>query len=153
MSNAPVEQPFFQVGLLVKDLDAARDELGRAVGLEWGETLVREAGEWSMRTCFSLQGPPYVELIEGPPGSPWDPGELPHIDHIGFWALDIPLAKERLEREGLELEIDGSALGSAVPFSYHRSRAAGVRIELIDDSARAAFYERWQLVDPRSARP
>jgi hypothetical protein len=45
--------------------------------------------------------------------------------------------------EGFEIEADGAELGT--PFIYQRGRASGLRIELIDDSIRDLFYDRWGL--------
>lgn len=140
------EHPFFQVGVLVQDIEAARAELERALGVEWSEIVEREIGEWRIRVCFVKQGPPYLELLEGPPGSPWDSSAGSRIDHIGYWTPDLAAEKQRLDEAGLALEVDGSTLGGV--FTYHRGRESGLRVELIDDSGRAAFYERWGLEPP-----
>jgi hypothetical protein len=144
--NRSVEPPFFQVGVLVQDIDAARDELSRALGIVWSEVVERTNGDWQIRVCFSKEGPPYLELIEGPPGSPWDSSGGSRIDHIGYWTPDIDEHKRRLEQEGLELETDGSPL-----FTYQTGRASGLRVELLDASGRDAFYERWGLDDPAAS--
>jgi hypothetical protein len=144
--HANAAPPYFQVGILVQDLDAARDELGRALGLTFGETLERTNGPWTIRVCFALQGPPYLELIEGPPGSPWDNGGVSRIDHIGCWTPDIEASKAKLAEEGFSLELDGSQYGGL--FSYHRGPASGLRVELLDASGEDAFYERWGIEPP-----
>ncbi len=146
MAVPPVVQPFFQVGVLVEDLDAARDELGQALGLEWSDIVVRQNGEWEIRVCFAKQGPPFLELIEGPPGSPWEATHGSRIDHIGYWVDDLDASKQRLDADGVALEHDGSAHGGV--FTYHRGRQSGLRVELIDTSGREAFYERWGLQHP-----
>jgi ketosteroid isomerase-like protein len=131
---------FFQVGVLVDDLDRAADELGRAVGLTFEAPRERRLGAWMIRTAFSLHGPPYVELIEGPPGSPWDHAGHPGLDHLGFWSPDLEADRERLAREGLPVAVDGTELGG--PWLYHRADAAGMRLEHIDVSAQPGFYGR-----------
>jgi hypothetical protein len=146
VSEAAVTHPYFQVGVLVEDLEAAREELGNALGLEWSDIVVREIDEWTIRVCFAKQGPPYLELIEGPAGSPWEATGGSRIDHIGYWADDLESSKHRLDAAGLALEVDGAAYGGV--FTYHRGRKSGLRVELIDAGGRAAFYERWGLEPP-----
>jgi hypothetical protein len=142
----PTVPPFFQVGVLVQRIDEARDELQRALGITFGEIVDRDTGEHQIRVCFSLEGPPYLELIEGPPGSPWDASAGSRIDHIGYWTPEIDAAKRALDREGLELEVDGTAAGGV--FTYHRGRSSGLRVELIDGATQPAFYARWGLEPP-----
>jgi hypothetical protein len=146
VSEPAVTHPYFQVGVLVENLEGAREELASALGLEWSEIVEREVGEWRIRVCFAKQGPPYLELIEGPPGSPWETTGGSRIDHIGYWADDLDESKQRLDAAGLALEVDGSKYGGV--FTYHRGRTSGLRVELIDAAGRAAFYERWGLQAP-----
>ena len=148
MSEAPVTHPYFQVGVLVEDLEAAREELGEALGLTWSEIVDRENGGWKIRVCFALQGPPYLELIEGPVGSPWEATGGSRIDHIGYWADDLETSKRQLDAAGLTLEVDGAKHGGV--FTYQRGTRSGLRVELIDASGRKAFYERWGLDDPEA---
>ncbi len=146
-----VTQPFFQVGLLVQDLEGARTELAEALGVSWSDIVERRIAEWTIRVCFATEGPPYLELIEGPPGSPWDATAGSRIDHIGYWADDLEAGKRRLDEAGLALEVDGSSYGGV--FTYHRGRTSGLRVELIDASGRTAFYERWGLEPPEDIEP
>jgi hypothetical protein len=141
-----VRHPFFQVGVLVKDIESARAELAASLGLDWSEVVTRDVGEWTIRVCFARQGPPYLELIEGPVGSPWDCGETSRIDHIGLWTDSLEEAKQAVMQDGLALEMDGSSLGGK--FTYHRGVHSGLRVELLDASGREAFYERWGLAPP-----
>jgi hypothetical protein len=145
MTN-PVSHPYFQVGVLVEDIDAARAELGAALGLDWTDVITREIGEWSLQVCFAKQGPPYLELIEGPAGSPWEITDGPRIDHIGYWTDDLAETKQRLESAGLPMEFDGPKHGGV--FTYHRGPKSGLRVELIDGDTRSLFYERWGFKPP-----
>jgi hypothetical protein len=142
----PVAHPFFQVGVLVRDIEAARAELSNALGVTWGEVVHRVNGDWQMAICFSLEGPPYIALIHAPDGSPWDASAGSRIDHIGFWAPDIERSAAALEDAGMELEIDGRRMGAV--FTYHRGPDSGLRVEMIDRSGRAGFYERFGLPNP-----
>ena len=147
MAESPITQPYFHVGVLVNDLEAAQEELAVALGLDWGEPVERELGGWSLRVVYAKQGPPYLELIEGPAGSPWEAVDGPRLDHLGYWTdgLEVDSERERLARAGLPLEYDGTQAGGI--FAYHRGRRSGVRVELLANSGRAAFHERWGLED------
>lgn len=145
MSERAVQAPFFQVGVLVEDLDAAREELSAALGIVWSDIVERRNGDWEIRVCFSKEGPPYLELIEGPAGSPWDCSGGSRIDHIGYWTPDIEQHKQTLEANGIAIDHDGAPL-----FTYQTGRASGLRIELLDASGKSAFYKRWGLVDPEA---
>src|SRR4051794_33382120 len=125
---------FFQVGVLVDDIEAASDELHRAVGLRFEPAVERRIGEWEIRTSFSLHGPPYIELIESPSGTPWHAEAGPRLDHLGFWSPELEEDRRRLEAEGLAVAIDGVASGG--PWFYHQTTHAGMRIEHIDETAK-----------------
>ncbi|GFE27396.1 hypothetical protein Sliba_78490 [Streptomyces nigrescens] len=46
----------------------------RAAGVEWSDPVSDRLGEWDYRIVFTTGGPPFIELVEGPSGSPWDAG-------------------------------------------------------------------------------
>lgn len=138
--------PFFQAGIVVPDLNRAMEELSTALDLRWGTPLERQVGEWPLWIVFSLDGPPYLELIEGPAGSPWDAAEGSRLDHLGWWSDDLDSDRERLEAVDVSLEVDGRPLGGF--FHYFRAPSSGLRIELVASSGRTAFSERWGLKDP-----
>ena len=121
---------YFHVGIIVEDLESAMGELGRALELSWHEPHERSYDGSTIRVCFSKEGPPYLELIEGQPGSHWSTDSGPHLDHLGYWSSDFQADVERLEAAGMSLDIDGVKMGGR--FNYHRSPSAGLRIELID---------------------
>jgi Glyoxalase/Bleomycin resistance protein/Dioxygenase superfamily len=145
-AHSAIENPYFQVGVLVEDIEAAREELGRALGVTWGDIVERQNGDWNIRVCFALEGPPYLELIEGPPGSPWEAVGGSRIDHIGCWTPDIEASKQQLADDGFALELDGARFGGK--FSYHRGPKSGLRVELLESTGKDAFYERWGLEKP-----
>jgi catechol 2,3-dioxygenase-like lactoylglutathione lyase family enzyme len=141
-------KPFFQAGLLVQDLDAGMAELTTALGLRFGEPKVRETAYGPMRVVFSLDGPPYVELIEGPPGSPWETTRGSRLDHIGLWTDDLGADRVRLLEQGMTIEIDGEEIAGR-PYAYFRAPSTGLRIELLERSMEDGFYARWGMDDPR----
>jgi hypothetical protein len=139
-------KPFFQAGIVVQDIDRAMTELGAALGVTWGQPVVRTNGPYTIRAVFSTTGPPFVELIEGPAGSPWDAHGQSRLDHVGYWTDDIGAEIERLESLGLVVEADGRKI-AGTPWAYLRAPESNLRVELLDSSMRDAFHQRWGLVD------
>ena len=133
-------EPYFQVGFVVPDLEAAMAEIGAGLGVEMIGPQERDLGDCVLRIAFASTPPPYLELIEGPPGSLWDATEGAHIHHLGYWSADLDADSDRLEAAGMERELD---LGYV---RYHRPAAgAGARVELISTTHRTNFLTRWGL--------
>ena len=140
-------KPFFQAGIAVPDLDRAMQELTDALDVHWAEPVERTFEGSRLRMVFSLDGPPYIELIEGPPGSPWDVSDGPRLDHLGFWSDDLAADRDRLDADGLGVEVYVPA-ASGVAYGYFRGPATGLRIKLTDLSVRAESFARWGVQDP-----
>jgi hypothetical protein len=148
--HGSLNEPYFQVGVLVTDLPAAMEELGASLGVDWVGPQPREIGEWTLQVAFTTQGPPYIELIQGPAGSYWDArGQGSFLHHVGYWSDDMAADAARLEAAGMPLEFDGAPHGAGI--RYHRGAASGLVVELIDAANRAAWHERWGLVDVGAA--
>jgi hypothetical protein len=138
-STISLVQPFFQIGIAVRNIEQAMEELGAALGVEWVGPKVREFGPTTLRAAFARTRPPYLELIEGSPGSIWDAPAGSFIHHLGYWSDDLKADAARLEASGVHLELD---LGHA---RYHRGTSSGTRIELIDAAHKQVFLARWGL--------
>ena len=136
---------FWQVGVLVQDLEAAMDELSRALGLTWSDVKRFGSEQARQRVVMSREGPPYFELVEGPPNSPWDSSAGSRLDHLAYWVDDIQEERERLEREGAPVVMDGQARGKLV--NYHALPAAGFRVEVFDESRREELRRDWDMDD------
>jgi hypothetical protein len=136
-----MEIPFYQVGILVPDIEAARGELTRALGVSWEPVREVALGAHSIKVAFTIEGPPHLELIEGSPGSAWDATDGPRIDHIGSWTDDIERDKHLLVERGLPVDLDGASLGSPY-FVYHSAKTSGLRFELISSKLRPGFLKR-----------
>lgn len=145
-------EDIYHLGMVVPDLHQAMDELSSTLGLSWplpqsrtrrfrGPTGTFDA---DLRFVYSRQGPPYLELIEGIPGTPWDttPGRL---HHVGIWVDHLEQAARQLVETGapIELTYDTEDLQS---FTYHLL-APGIRVELVD-SARRPGVEAWIRGEP-----
>ncbi|ORT56768.1 VOC family protein [Streptomyces sp. CB03238] len=132
---------FYHVCFAVPDLERAMLDFTRSAGVEWSDPLSDRLGEWDYRIVFTTGGPPFIELIEGPPGSPWDASAGARFDHLGFWSSDVRQGSRRLEEAGLPVDFSGCPHGR--PFVYHRVDSIGARVELVDAGRQAAFLGRW----------
>ncbi|MFH8572997.1 VOC family protein [Streptomyces sp. NPDC017993] len=132
---------FYHVCFAVPDLERAMQDFRRSAGVEWNEPASDRLGEWDYRIVFTTGGPPFIELIEGAAGSPWDAAEGARFDHLGFWSSDVQEGSRRLEREGIPVDFSGCPHGR--PFVYHHMDSVGARIELVDVSRQAGFLSKW----------
>jgi hypothetical protein len=129
--------PFFQVAIVVPNLELAIDELSRSRGMSWTEPKDRELDGASYRTSWSHEGPPFIELIEGSPGTPWDAADGPRVDHLAWWSDNLDEEIDRHEANGVDVEFDHRLRGS--PAAYLRAPHTGLRIQLVDKSYRSAL--------------
>lgn len=97
-------QPFFHVGVLVADLDAAMADFTRTLGiafrpvslLVWDRVELDmrdgypEAGDvQELRLVYSVAGPPYLELIEMTGNGVWGTQHAEGLHHIGLDSSDV----------------------------------------------------------------
>ncbi|MEV7966485.1 VOC family protein [Sphaerisporangium sp. NPDC088356] len=132
---------FYHICFVVPSIEIAMDDLTRSVGVEWGPAKADSVGPWEYRMAFSRTGPPYFELIEGPKDSPWDSTLGARCDHIGFWTRSVEESAERLVGERFPVEFNGCPLGR--PYTYHRVKSLGVRLEMMDVSRQEMFLDAW----------
>jgi catechol 2,3-dioxygenase-like lactoylglutathione lyase family enzyme len=136
------------VGIVCEDIErtiAEYQKLGYTFVLRSGETVLRRPGldpqgPFTVRSAWSLQGPPHIELGEvanaGPQPHLWPSRGHDHVDHVGYWVEDLAAASASLQELGFPLEAtpagdDTRPLG----FCYHRT-PSGARIELEDGPMR-----------------
>jgi catechol 2,3-dioxygenase-like lactoylglutathione lyase family enzyme len=131
--SRPAIGTYYHVGLVVAEIEPAIAELERLLGLEFVEPHESTYGA-TIRVAYSRPGPPFIELIEGSPGSPWETAGAPRIDHTGYFTEDLDRDTSRLVGEGMVVEMDGREYGT--PFVYLRAPRSGLRIELVDASLR-----------------
>ena len=142
---------FWHIGVVVEQLEAAMEELSRGLGMEWTDVREHTMMGCPLRTAFSTNGPPYLELIEGPEGTEWDSTLGSRIHHLTYWTDDLSEERRRLEDAGFPVVVDGQARG--MPVNYHAFERAGMRIEAFDTAAKSrlpAGLQDW--ADPPSRR-
>jgi hypothetical protein len=131
---------YFHVCYVVPDLEAAMDELTRTIGTEWKEPRDRESGDMRWRLVYSEGAPPFVELVEGQPGTPWYAPDGPYLHHIGRFTYDLDEGIREFEAVGGHIEVDGREISGR--WAYFRIPKSGALIELIeaDDEARLSRF-------------
>ena len=142
----PVDGPFYHVGIVVADLDEAIPAFERAFQVTFNEPSeltveVEDDGppQRRIRVSYCRQGPPYLELMEGHQTGFLSLAGGEGVHHIGLWVPPgtRPDNTERFRALHTQAVVSGGAQLLTTPASLH-----GVRIELVDDSARARV-ESW----------
>lgn len=142
----------FHTGLLVTDLDQAMDDIGRAHGVTWAsvrdwpmDVWLPDQGYISMdiKLTFSQQGPVRLELIQGSPNTPVDPGLHLGVHHIGYFVEDPAAETRRLLDEGGTLVMAAASPDDGYGrFTYVRS-ASGLLVEPVALASRERFEAWW----------
>lgn len=146
----PGVQDYFHVGYVVSDLAEAMERLTVSAGLSWASTrtlpttLRTPAGEIAtdVHLTYSLQGPPYLELIQEQSGTVWG-SEHRGFHHMGYWSGRFGDDIDALTEAGFEFEAAAvDEHGALARFAYLREPHTGLRIELRDE-ARRPRMEQW----------
>jgi catechol 2,3-dioxygenase-like lactoylglutathione lyase family enzyme len=131
-------QPYFHVGILVRDIEAARADFTAKLGVEFEPVHSHPiaTGE-TTRSCYSLQGPPYLELVEMTGTGSWSPDQPEGFHHIGVSDLSVP---NRCTAFGGRVDViapgeNGSPrVALTPPEALH-----GIRVEYFDAEVAAQF--------------
>ena len=129
---------FFHVGILVRDVEAARADFTARLGVEFEPVHSQQlaTGE-TTRFCYSLQGPPYLELCEMTGTGSWSPEQPEGFHHIGVSDQDMA-ARCALFGNDVDLIAPGD---NGVPrVVLTRPEALhGVRVEYFDEKVAEMF--------------
>lgn len=135
------------VGVVVKDLDVAMEQISRDMAVTWAPVMERgqrirtargEVAVEHLRFTYSREGTPHIELVESREQRFWRPGPAGTLHHLGSFATDLVTESARLAAGGLPVEFGGGENERPLGFVYHVA-AAAVRIELIDGSRKQSF--------------
>jgi catechol 2,3-dioxygenase-like lactoylglutathione lyase family enzyme len=132
----------FHICFAVPDLEQAMDDFTEFAGVRWQPIEHDELDAWSYRVAMSADDP-FIELIEGPPGSPWDASQGPRFDHVGWWCADLEATARQLGQAGHALTLDGRVHGRR--FTYHQVDSVDARFEFVDVARRRRLMELWGL--------
>ncbi len=136
-------------GVVVPDLEAGMAEYTRLLGTTWPEPLTLErvfrlgdgtAFEAALRVVYSREGPPWVEMMQEIPGTPWVPVSPAGVHHVAVWSDDIVAESAALLAGGAALELTYDGPDPVQGFAYHRL-VSGTRYELVDVALRPGIEE------------
>ncbi len=136
--------PYFHVGVLVADLDKAIERFSSALGLTFSEpsrqattVLDPEPHEESTAAVYSIDGPPYIELIEGHGDGVFSLERGEGVHHLGLWSP--PFEDYPDSRTGRELPPSLRIClfpGAPTMWLTNPADLHGVRLELVDENLR-----------------
>jgi hypothetical protein len=138
----------YHIGLTVPDLGAAMEQYTATLGFTWAtihestpEVIVDgERRQAEIAVTYSIQGPPYLELVQERRGSIWGANGFA-LTHVGFWAEDLSAGRRALDESGLAARVsDAGRDGRPARFSYHPF-AGGLWIELVHTSFKAQLAD------------
>jgi catechol 2,3-dioxygenase-like lactoylglutathione lyase family enzyme len=147
----PAGLDLYHVGLVVPDVRAAMARYSDALGFTWSpvgdstfDVLVDgRRTEARVAATYSMEGPPYLELVEELSGGIWAIGAL-GLQHVGFWADDLEGAITRFDAAGLPGRVRHLPQeGQPTMFSYHDG-GAGLWWELVSPAFRPRLEARLQ---------
>jgi catechol 2,3-dioxygenase-like lactoylglutathione lyase family enzyme len=133
-----MDELFFHVGILVKDVEAARADFTARLGVEFEPVHSQKiaTGE-TTRFCYSLQGPPYIELVEMTGTGSWSPEQPEGFHHIGVSDPSVPA---RCAAFGDQADLIASGDDDVPRVVLTRPEALhGVRVEYFDATIAAQF--------------
>jgi len=133
-----VHEPHFHVGILVKDIEAAAADFTALLGVEFEpvRSQLVATGE-TTRLCYSLQGPPYLELMEMTGDGIWSSAHGEGLHHIGAADPSVP---GRCTAFGGEVDLVSAAGDGSPQVVITRPEALhGVRLEYFDAAVAAGF--------------
>jgi hypothetical protein len=140
-------EDLYHTGYMVPDLPAAMSQLTAAAGHRWTVPINGDLPIWTraigpmqlvVEFVYSLQ-PPYVELIQQLPGTPWMPAPGNAAHHCGYWADDVGATARRLVELGFSVEAHGVGEDGGPAFFAYLTDPNGFRIEVVERSSMPDF--------------
>jgi catechol 2,3-dioxygenase-like lactoylglutathione lyase family enzyme len=142
----------FHVGILVPDLDEAVERFAEVLGLSFKEPAVAHVDRFEqgasvealdLRISWSIQGPPYLELLESQDNSGLYGHSHEGLHHVGLWEPDPEALMDRLRNLGLGQEATQYTPDDRILATYTApAELYGTRLEFIDASRRPGM-EAW----------
>lgn len=139
-------KPYYHVGIVVADVEESKRHLSELLGVSWADPMTGIAEHQLLEgrivphvgtgdrpaqgTVYSIDGPPYLELIQQRPGTVW---EETGLHHLGVWTDDVAGESDRLASMRCPLEAVAAveADGTWIAGCYHKT-ADNIRIEIVD---------------------
>jgi catechol 2,3-dioxygenase-like lactoylglutathione lyase family enzyme len=137
------------VGMLVEDLDKGIAHYAKALGLRFRPAnvasfaVVEEDGVSApadLIMTYSMEGPPYVELMQAMGSGVWSARHGIGLHHIGGFVADIEGEVRRLAREGLTPEASIYTPDRELLIVYFRPGGLmGTRCELLSEKLKPGW--------------
>jgi catechol 2,3-dioxygenase-like lactoylglutathione lyase family enzyme len=139
----------WHVGILVKDLDAAIARFTKVLGTTFASPTTMElpgfqdtyGSTTALRVAFSIDGPPYLELMEQAGTGMFSPDQPEGLHHVGIWAEEIDQELAALERDGMRIAARGFVDGHLAGFFCRPEDMCGVKFEWLPDSRRQSILD------------
>ncbi|CAO5165332.1 VOC domain-containing protein [Frankia sp. AiPs1] len=132
-------EDLFHTGIVVDDLEAAREELGSVLGVTWyeGGATVRlrtRDGTRAVSTAYVLsrEGTHHVELVQSIEGTLWTAVTPGHAHHLGYWVDDLAGATEALEALGWSFTASIALRDDRPPMCTYLRARGGLHVEIVD---------------------
>ena len=132
----------FHTGIVVDDLDAAKEHFGALLGLTWleggGETrMLTDDGARTVRTAYALsaEGPHHVELVQLVPGTLYTVTGTARAHHLGYWVDDVAATSAALA-ERMPTAASFAVDDDAPPICAYHQAGAGFYVELVSRAMR-----------------
>jgi hypothetical protein len=146
----------FHVGITAVDLEAAKQEMSRNLGVTWKGgrprtmdlVLYGDERRVEMRIAHTVEGPPHLELIQCVPDTPWaEPSVGAH--HLCYWSDDPGPVCAALEEAGSR-----RLLGKPGSLGGYFQSPAGLIVEVIGPALRdhLSAFARGELTRDGAAR-
>ncbi len=139
----------FHTGMVVDDLDAAKQEFGRLLGLTWleggGKVQMRTAeGRSTVVTKYAIsaEGPHHLELVQSVPGTLYTTNRTARAHHVGYWVDDVQAVSDALSRSGLTNAVHISFGGHRPPITAYHEAGNGFWIEIVARSMKPLLFSQ-----------
>jgi catechol 2,3-dioxygenase-like lactoylglutathione lyase family enzyme len=137
----------FHTGIVVDDIEAAKEQFGALLGLTWlegGGTVAMQTAEGPSkivtRYAISAEGPHHVELVQSIPGTLYTTSGSPRAHHVGYWVDDVPAASAALAHSGLTNVVLIGFGGDRPPITAYHEAGDGFWIEIVARSMKPLLF-------------
>ena len=142
----------FHIGIIVPDMSRGMADIARRFGCEFPDprdanVRVRYRGvesQVAVKYAYSMQGPPYIELIQSVTGTVWEAPSGSRIHHLGVFCNNIEDEIAKLESEGFTYEAASLGPDGSMQGAQYINSDTLVRLELIRGETRDGFMKMLQ---------
>lgn len=147
----------FHVGVLVRDMDEATGRFAAALGLTFKDPAIAHVDAFEqpsgmsaldLRITWSVEGPPYLELLQSQDNDGLYGFHQEGLHHIGLWEPDPEALMQRLVAMGLRNEATQWTPEGRILATYTApAEMYGTRLEFIEAGRRPGM-EAWLAGGP-----